>query len=514
MSRLLPQQIEESLGADGFRSLIDELPVGLLWVSEGGEAVQWNSPAETLLASGAGPRIEQLIGRLLEACRTTRTCIQSGLELSGSERVQVSVAPDRSPRMFMVVLDRQRLEKARSEASVLRAVLKAIASSTTRRQALQRALEAVHSALSATHLAFFELDKLAAQFTCAAWSGLSELEVAEAVALENDEQQSVLAVALLRPVTLPEISQCALPLPFRKEAGLAAVLLPVKGRSSRGVLYLSTREGLSEGLLRLCHALGDAIGAVLDLAALEQEANRAREVATQRDRLATIGQLVAGVAHEINNPLAFLKSNLNSLRGDLDDLREGKSTSPMEEVDDMVAESLEGVSRIETIVQALKGTARKKDERIRFEPGRAVNEAVTIFRGAHKQNVDVECASCRLPEVMGSPSALGQITLNLMQNGLDAMSDTPRKKRKLEITLRQEASVVVIGVRDHGTGIPLEVQKRMYEAFFTTKDPGKGTGLGLAICKDIAEGMGGKLSFTTGPDGTCFEVTVPIDEAD
>ncbi len=139
---------------------------------------------------------------------------------------------------------------------------------------------------------------------------------------------------------------------------------------------------------------------------------------------------------------------------------------------------------------------------------------MTIFRGAHKQNVDVVCSLSRLPEVMGSPSALGQITLNLMQNGVDAMAELPRKKRKLEITAKQDATTVTIAVRDYGTGIPIEVQKRMYDAFFTTKEPGKGTGLGLAICKDIAEGMGGKLTFTTGPDGTCFEVSVPVDQSD
>ena len=517
MSRLLPQRVEEHpSGEDGFRALIDELPVGLLWVAESGEALQWNDPAEALLASGAGLRIEQLIGRLLEACRTTHTCIQSALELSGSERVQVSVAPDRRPDAYLVVLDRQRLEKARTEASVLRAVLKAIASSTTRQEALQRALEAVHAALNATHLAFFELDPSGTHFTCVAWSGLAAIEVAEAVALENEPTGSLLAVALHhnRPVTLPDVAQAAAPIPFRRERGLAAALMPVRGRSAKGVLYLSTRDGLSEGLLRLCHALADAVGAVLDLATLEQEAHRALEVATQRDRLATIGQLVAGVAHEINNPLAFLKSNLHSLRGDLDDLREGRSTQPMSEVDEIVSESLEGVSRIEAIVQALKGTARKKDERIRFEPGKAVTEAVTIFRGAHKQNVDVACTVARLPEVMGSPSALGQVTLNLMQNGMDAMCLLDRKKRKLEISSRSDATHVVLSVRDHGTGIPLDVQKRMYDAFYTTKDPGKGTGLGLAICKEIADSLGGSLTFTTGPDGTCFELSVPIDQTD
>ncbi len=516
MSRLLPQRVERSPNNDGFRALIDSLPVGVVWLSQTGEALIWNDSAEALLTSGAGSRIEQLITRLLEACQTTQTCIQSGLELTGSERVQVSVAPDRRPDGYMVVLDRQRLEKARHEASVLRAVLKAIASSSTRQQALQRALQAVHSALNATHLAFFELDAVGKRFTCVATSGLSEHEVADAAALTNVPENSLLAAALhhQRPFTLPELSVADGQLPFRRERGLAAVVMPVCGRSAKGVLYLSTRDGLSEGLLRLCHALADAVGAVLDLATLEQEALRAREIATQRDRLATIGQLVAGVAHEINNPLAFLKSNLHSLRVDLDDLREGRATTPMSEVDDIVSESLEGVSRIETIVQALKGTARKKDEKIRFEPGRAVSEAVTIFRGAHKQDCDLECALGRLPEVLGSPSALGQVTLNLMQNGLDAMSGIERKKRKIQITTRCDETHLVISVRDQGSGIPPEVQKRMFDAFFTTKDPGKGTGLGLAICKEIAETMGGTLTFTTSPEGTCFDVCLPLDLSD
>ena len=128
--------------------------------------------------------------------------------------------------------------------------------------------------------------------------------------------------------------------------------------------------------------------------------------------------------------------------------------------------------------------------------------------------MDVECTLGRLPEVIGSPSALGQVTLNLMQNGMDAMSGLDRKKRKLQVSGRSTETHVVIAVRDHGTGIPLDVQKRMFDAFFTTKDPGKGTGLGLAICKEIAEGLGGALTFTTGSDGTCFELAIPLDLTD
>jgi C4-dicarboxylate-specific signal transduction histidine kinase len=514
MSRLLPERLDEPVGEPlGFRTLVDSLPVGLLWLDETGKALQWNEIAEGLLHSANGVRLEELIERLVVACRTTQTCIQTAMELTGTDRVQVAVAPDRTPGTYLVVLDRQRLERARTEASVLRGVLKAVASTSSREEALQKALETVHSALSATHLAFFELDEARLRLACVASSGLSPDEITDAVALRNNADTSLLAATLQygQPITLPDLSKHEGQVPFRTGTGLKAVMYPVRGRGSQGVLYVSTRDTLTDGFLRLCAALADAVGAVLDLATLEREANRAREVATQRDRLATIGQLVAGVAHEINNPLAFLKSNLHSLRVDLDDLRAGK-IDPMSEVNEIVTESLEGVSRIETIVQALKGTARKKDERIRFEPTRAVNEAITIFRGAHKQDCDIDCSGLTpIPEVMGSPSALGQVTLNLLQNGLDSMSTFERRKRKLVICSKVDGDRLVISYRDHGTGIPLDVQKRMFDAFYTTKDPGKGTGLGLAISKEIAESMGGSLTFTTGSDGTCFELTLKAD---
>lgn len=514
MSRLLPQRSEVSSTMEGFRSLIDELPVGLVWLSEHGEALQWNQPAAVLLDSLHGPRLEALIDRLRIASLTTRTCIQTTLELSGSERVRVALAPDRTPGQYLVVLDRQRLEKARTEASVLRAVLKAVSSSADRKQALQRALEAVHGALAATHLSFFELTKDGTRYTCAAASGLEDCDLLSDALVARPESSIIASVAAgQRIITVADVSKTA-HLPFIAEPGLSAVFLPVTARSLGGVLSVATREGLGESVLRLCAALADAVGAVLDLSTLEQEAIRAREVATQRDRLATIGQLVAGVAHEINNPLAFLKSNLNSLRVDLDEIK-GLKHGAVNEADEIVAESLEGVSRIETIVQALKGTSRKKDERVRFDPGRAVAEAITIFKGAHKQDCDVDSSSLtQLPEVMGSPSALGQVTLNLLQNGLDAMNARERKQRKLIVASRVDDNEILLSFRDHGTGIPLEVQKRMFDAFYTTKDPGKGTGLGLAICKEISESMGGRLCFTTGPDGTCFELAIPVSAAD
>jgi len=286
------------------------------------------------------------------------------------------------------------------------------------------------------------------------------------------------------------------------------MLLPIGRRGSSGVLYVSgSSEAFSEGSLRVVQALADAIGALQDLVTLEAEAARAREVAASRDRLATIGQLVAGVAHEINNPLAFLKSNLNTLQADVHELM---ARNDVAEVNEIVTESLEGVARIEAIVQALKGTARKTQEKIRFDAGRAVSEAVTIFRGAKKAECEIDLEVGPLPEVVGSPSAVGQVVLNLLQNGLDAMGLKERRARRLEIKAWATDCKVLFSVRDRGGGIPPEVQRRMFDAFFTTKEPGKGTGLGLYICRELLEGMGGALRFTTAGDGTTFECELPV----
>ena len=408
-----------------------------------------------------------------------------------------------------MVLDRQKLERARNEASVLREVLKAIASSASRRDAVQRALSTVHASVSVLHLAFFELDQRGEQFTCTASAGVSEAEPGLLEPIANDPSRSLLAAALAqtKPLHVPDVGDVATGLPFSAPSGSSALLMSIGRRGSSGVLYVSAaEETLSEGVLRVLQALADAIGALQDLVTLEAEAARAREVAAQRDRLATIGQLVAGVAHEINNPLAFLKSNLNTLKADAAELM---AKNEVAEVDEIVTESLEGVSRIETIVQALKGTARKTQEKIRFDPGKAVGEAVTIFRGAKKAECEIDFEVEAVPEVMGSPSAVGQVVLNLLQNGLDAMSGTERKARRLRIRAWGTERTAHFSVRDLGTGIPPEVQRRMFDAFFTTKDPGKGTGLGLYICRDLIEGMGGTLRFTTGSDGTVFECELP-----
>jgi signal transduction histidine kinase len=497
-----------SARAEAFRAFAEAVPIGMAWLAPDGRVLDKNEAGAELLAT---PGVAEALTAAFADAASREACVQTSVEVSAAERVVVTVAPDRAGDGFVASFDRRRLEKAKAEAAVLRAVIRAMAASSSKKEALARAIEVVREHLPLARIACFELKGQALE--CEASGGLLPAERQQVIALESRPDCLLnLAWAQQRQLHVPSLSRTTLKLPFTCDDEAAVLVLPMGARTPRGLVCVSApAETLNEGAIRLLQGLVDAIGAVSDVAVIEASAARAMEVATQRDRLATIGQLVAGVAHEINNPLAFLKSNLHSLKAEIADLREGPVPLPPSaaEIEEIVTESIEGVSRIETIVQALKGTARRRDEKIRFDCSRAVQEALTIFKGAKKSECEIVAAIPLLPELIGSPSALGQVILNLMQNGLDAMSGVERKRRKLEVRAVAEEGRVRLTVRDHGTGIPLEVQRRMWEAFYTTKEVGKGTGLGLSICKEIAEEMGGWMEFETGPDGTSFHVVLP-----
>lgn len=254
---------------------------------------------------------------------------------------------------------------------------------------------------------------------------------------------------------------------------------------------------------------------------LEEDLSRARETAIRRDRLALIGQLAAGVAHEINNPLSFVKSNLTSADEVIRDVTQGvvrvlEAKSDAEAVRarealafstrdlvDLTHETVQGVDRIAAIVQALKGTARSRpEERQRFEPTPVILQAVQFFTGGKHCKHLVKVEVPLLPPVMGESGALSQVLLNLLDNAYDAVGGRGPITVSADVTEHH----VVVRVKDSGPGIPPEVSAHLFEPFFTTKGVGKGTGLGLHISRDLMAKVGGSLGFETGPDGTTFNV--------
>jgi signal transduction histidine kinase len=392
------------------------------------------------------------------------------------------------------------------EVRALHTVLQTMADEPNDTEVAVRALELLQQDTGVS-VAFFRHDPPRGKLCCEIARGFAESEPAGAeLCVEGFD---LVAQAFARGAAIEvEAERPGDPkLPLFEGPFSSAVAEPVfSGGKTVGVVVVVARSGaLKPSTRRLLDGICAALAAMAHQRALKTQATQARKVAADRDRLATIGQLVAGVAHEINNPLAFLKSNLHSLKAEVHALGPSAAAT-LTEVEEIVSESLEGVARIEAIVQALKNTARQRNEAQRFDPARAVAEAITIFRGAKKGEAELSIELAPdIPEVMGVASHLGQVALNLLQNGLDAMGGRGR----LLVRGSQADGGARFEFIDRGAGIPAEVQAKMFDAFFTTKEPGKGTGLGLFLCKEIVERLKGRLEYRTGPNGTTFEVWVP-----
>jgi len=236
----------------------------------------------------------------------------------------------------------------------------------------------------------------------------------------------------------------------------------------------------------------------------------------ERQKLESVGILVAGVAHEINNPLAFVRANLAHLRtlaGRVEKLvgREAPGADvDLLELETVVDESLEGVVRITRIVNDMLHFARVPGEAAESVD---VNEVIrTALRlAAFDRNnavvVDQRLAS-GLPPVRGSANRLVQVLLNLLLNANQALAGRPVARVVAESA--REGRTVVVQVRDNGPGVPEEHRHRVFDPFFTTRAPGDGTGLGLSIAFDIVREHGGELELGAAPEGgACFTIRLP-----
>jgi signal transduction histidine kinase len=243
---------------------------------------------------------------------------------------------------------------------------------------------------------------------------------------------------------------------------------------------------------------------------VEQRAQTLREKElqlAQGERLAAAGTLAAGLAHEINNPIAFVLANLNHLQT----LRkEGNSDAEIEEV---LLETQEGIARLRTIVDELLRLARTGD-RI-SEPvqlARVVESVLPIVRHEARGRVRIETSLAYAPLVNGDPGRLGQVVLNLIQNAIHALS-LGERGGTVSVSVAAVPGGVELVVGDDGPGIPDHVLPRIFEPFFTTKRNGEGTGLGLAVTGEIVSRHGGTIDVETSAEGTRFRVTLPAAEA-
>ncbi|QSQ20333.1 PAS domain S-box protein [Pyxidicoccus parkwayensis] len=232
------------------------------------------------------------------------------------------------------------------------------------------------------------------------------------------------------------------------------------------------------------------------------------------DRLASVGTLGAGVAHEINNPLAYMLVNLHLIREGLDRLEHLAPAAPVASLQQLVRETTEGAERIATIVRDLKVFARGEQESrlLPVDVRRAVELACKMADNVVRHRARLVTEFEPVPPVEASESRLCQVFLNLLLNAAQAIpEDGPRAhEHEIRVVIRsEERGQVMVEVRDTGVGMTADVLGRIFDPFFTTKPVGVGTGLGLSICHGIIESMGGSIQAESEPGrGSTFRVVL------
>ncbi|WP_334064763.1 sensor histidine kinase [Alteromonas genovensis] len=261
-------------------------------------------------------------------------------------------------------------------------------------------------------------------------------------------------------------------------------------------------------------------------------AQRTKEL-LQSEKMASVGTLAAGVAHEINNPIGFLLSNLSSLdeymqsvvplvtalsnlsesdKKHIEDLSQtninwNDLAFMAEDISPLIQESVEGAKRVSKTVSGLRSFAHPSDskqEQLSIQS--AIDLAISLVRNELKYNAVLHYEPGDDFYVTGNLTELSQVFVNLLVNAVHAISENGA----IEINIKPTDKNVVVSVKDNGCGIPPENLDKLFQPFFTTKEIGTGTGLGLAISHGIIESHNGKISIQSEVgEGTCFTITLP-----
>lgn len=225
------------------------------------------------------------------------------------------------------------------------------------------------------------------------------------------------------------------------------------------------------------------------------------------EKLSSLGLMAAGIAHEINNPMAFVTSNLSSLARDLDELVcDGELRR--EYADEVLPATLDGVSRVNAIVGDLRRFARGDVEQlVEYDVNAEVAAAARMARAqVHKHGSRLELQLGALPKVRGRPRQVTQVVMNLVLNAAQAC----RSGGTVSISTRATEAEIAIAVTDTGAGMSEQTLAKLFQPFFTTKPVGEGTGLGLAVVHGIVTAHGGRIDVQSQlGQGSAFTVWLP-----
>jgi signal transduction histidine kinase len=240
------------------------------------------------------------------------------------------------------------------------------------------------------------------------------------------------------------------------------------------------------------------------------ELRRTQAQLVQSEKMRSLGQLVAGVAHELNNPIGFVHANLQLLNEYIDklDAEDPKTRERAREaIAKLLSRSREGTERVKQIVQDLRTFSRMDQAELQqVDLNQEIERTLGLAEPRFKDQIKVERDFTPLPTVRCYAGQLNQVFMNLIMNGCDAMEG----RGTLTVRTRPTAEGVRLEFHDDGPGLPKEIRDRIFEPFFTTKPVGQGTGLGLSISHGIVERHGGRLFVESAPgEGATFVIELP-----
>lgn len=352
---------------------------------------------------------------------------------------------------------------------------------------------------------------------------------ATAAPLHNDAGEVIGAIETLQDITERK----------RAENELRTMQAELEATIARRTAELSQAKAtLEQDIERRESAEAELLKRYVELTELNCRLQETHQQLIQSEKLASIGQLAAGVAHEINNPIGYVNSNIRSLKGYMTQLLDVLDTYEKyeaelppaareaiaaakeradfayvrDDIGQLISESEEGTGRVRKIVQDLRDFSRTDFSHEDWQAAdlhAGLDSTLNIASNEIKYKADVLREYGELPLVECLPSQLNQVFMNLFVNAAQAMPD--ERRGTIRVRTGSAGDTVWIEIDDNGQGIPADLIDRIFDPFFTTKPIGKGTGLGLALSYGIVQKHHGNITASSTPGaGTTFRITLPV----